>query len=314
MDAQKHFSSPFAYPADVPQFSISPEHGNGRWLRSSVTFSSPLTTPYPGMNTASGEYYQPKTDVDAPLVILLHGWGDHSAIPCRWLARGLAGKGFGAFLLRLPTHTSRFPPELRERAHDLTMEEWLTMYRVGVSDLRRVTDWASAAGRGGRPVAVIGLSLGGFMASIAMGIDERITAGVLLVTGGNSEKIMQMGRLARFRHLRQRDSEYRQGQKEYRQFRQEVMARGLDAVVPPKLSYLIDPLTYAHLLRNRPLLMVNARWDEFVPREAALDLWQECGRCAISWFASNHTGIWLYYPLILGGILRFLRQATRTGG
>jgi hypothetical protein len=30
-------------------------------------------------------------------------------------------------------------------------------------------------------------------------------------------------------------------------------------------------MTFAHLLQQRPLLMINARWNEFIPKEATLD-------------------------------------------
>ena len=46
---------------------------------------------------ARGEYFRPVNTVKAPLVILLHGVGDHSLLPCHLLAKTLTRKGFACF-------------------------------------------------------------------------------------------------------------------------------------------------------------------------------------------------------------------------
>jgi len=45
----------------------------------------------------------------------------------------------------------------------------------------------------------------------------------------------------------------------------------MENVTPVRKSFLTDPMTFAHLLQQRPLLMINALWDEFIPKEATLD-------------------------------------------
>ena len=57
------------------------------------------------------------------------------------------------------------------------------------------------------------------------------------------------------------------------------------------------------------MLMVNARWDEFIPREAVEDVWRACGKPEIMWLPTTHAGSWLYYPLIKRRVHRFLRDA-----
>ena len=68
--------------------------------------------------------------------------------------------------------------------------------------MRQVVDWEeSRAEINEEQIAVIGISLGGIISAIAMGIDKRIGAGVFLVTGGNSEKITLKSRQSDFRKL-----------------------------------------------------------------------------------------------------------------
>jgi len=106
-----------------------------------------------------------------------------------------------------------------------------------------------------------------------------------------------------FRHT---EAEFSAQQHRYFQYLDQVTEEGFEQVNPPQRGFLIDALTYAHLLRNRPLLMINARRDEVIPREATLDFWKASGQPAISWFPGGHATIWLWYPLIKRKISRFL--------
>jgi hypothetical protein len=70
-------------------------------------------------------------------------------------------------------------------------------------------------------------------------------------------------------------------------------------------------MTYARYLRDRPLLMINARRDAVIPRQATLDFWEASGRPPIAWLPGGHVSIWLWYPVICRKINRFLRSSFR---
>ncbi|MEE8419882.1 MAG: hypothetical protein V3R92_00310 [Dehalococcoidales bacterium] len=57
-----------------------------------------------------------------------------------------------------------------------------------------------------------------------------------------------------------------------------------------------------------PVLMLNASWDEYIPKESTLDFREACGKPPITWFPATHATIWLWYPLIRRNITRFLRS------
>lgn len=140
--------------------------------------------------------------------------------------------------------------------------------------------------------------------AISMGVDKRISAGVFLVTGGNYENPAWL-KEKRDSH---KEAEYSKAREQYAQYLAEVIEKGGENVTPPKKSYLTDPLTFASYLRKRPVMMINALWDESVPRQATLDFWEACGKPVIRWFPATHTSIWLLYPLVRKQIVDFLRS------
>lgn len=307
--------NPYSYSSGTPQCNLHLKETTRKWLRYAVDFPSAHPTQYEENNTVLGEYFQPRQADSAPLAILIHGWGDYSAIPCKLLARALVKKGIACFVLYLVFHSRRMPEVIKRRLPVLTSEEWFEGYQVSVTDVRQLVDWAGdRAEINQEQIAVVGISLGGFLSAIAMGVDERIGAGVFLVTGGNSEKITYYSRRSDFRkQYNYTGAEYHQNQRQYAQYLAEIAEKGFENVNPAKKSFLTDPMTFAHLLRKRPVLMINALWDEAIPREATLDFWQACGKPPIAWFPATHASIWLLYPLISRKITRFLRSTFQLG-
>jgi esterase/lipase len=247
----------------------------------------------------------------APLAILVHGWGDRSVIPCRLLARDLVKKGIACFILYLVFHSRRMPEAIRSRLPALTSEEWFEGYRISVINIRQVVDWAARRAEiDGDHIAVVGISLGGFISAIVMGIDKRIGAGVFVIAGGNSEEITWKSRSAVIRKQSTcTETECHHIYSLYPQYLVEVAERGFENVIPAKECFLTDAMTFAHCLRQRPIFMINALWDEAIPRRATLDFWEACDKPPIAWFPGTHATIWLWYPFISRKIGSFLRSS-----
>ncbi len=300
--------NPYLYPEHPPVFNLCLVKQNMHWRHYSVEFHVASPNHYDGGELAKGEYFEPLQAKNAPLAILIHGWGDHSVIPFKSMAGGLLRRGIACFILYLPFHGSRLPEEMKPRLANLTPEEWFTGYQMAVTDIRRIVDWANENGH--QKITVISLSLGSFISSIAMGVDRRITAGVFIVHGGNSGKIMQFSRINNFRKsYRRSQEEYEENQKKYADYMREVASKGFENVTPEQQNFLIDPLTYAPLLKGRPVLMINALWDELIPKETSLEFRQACGQCEQIWFPSTHASIWIWYPFIVRKINRFLKSS-----
>ncbi len=197
---------------------------------------------------------------------------------------------------------------MKKKGHHLALDEWFEGYRLSVIDVRQIIDWAANRGEiNEEQVAVIGISLGGFVSAISMGVDERIGAGVFLLTGGNYENPVW----AKKERNNHKEAEYLEAQSYYAHYLAEVAEKGFENAIPVKRSYLTDPMTFAGYIRERPVMMYNARWDIVIPKEATLDLWNACGRPAIKWFPTGHATLWLLYPFIRKGIVNFLRSTFK---
>jgi len=154
---------------------------------------------------------------------------------------------------------------------------------------------------------LVGISLGGFVSSITMGIDERVKAGVFIISGGNSEKITWNTRNeALVKGHGCTHEECLQIRGGYQQYLTDTAEKGFGNVTPVKHCYLTDALTFAPYLRGRPVLMMNALWDETIPKVATVEFWEACHKPEIVWLPGTHVAFWVWYPIIEGKIIGFL--------
>ena len=305
--------NPYDYPGGEPNFTLGVEKSNWKWSRSSVKFVTAGPALHDEGRIARGEYSQPLRASNAPLAIILHGLGDHSVIPCKLLARSLVNRGIACLILYSVFHSSRMPEDMRRRAPAFSSEEWFEGYRVSVIEVRQVADWACS-----RPeinheqMAVVGISLGGSISAVAMGVEERLKAGVFITMGGNSEIITWKSEADTFRKSYTcTEEQCRQVHTQYPQFLAQVAEKGFANVTPLKQCFLTDAMTFGHSLRGRPILMINALWDKYIPNQATLEFWEECAKPAIIWLPAGHASIWALYPLFSKRVGRFLDSSFK---
>ena len=78
--------NPFSYTAGPADFNLRLVKQNKHWRHYLVDFPVVSANHYPGAETALGEYFEPTRENNVPLAILLHGWGDYSVLPFKWIA------------------------------------------------------------------------------------------------------------------------------------------------------------------------------------------------------------------------------------
>jgi len=305
--------NPFNYTRQNDSVKMEQAEQKNSWSRYSVKFPSAFPANSLGTSEVLGEYYLPQKS-RCPLVILVHGMGESSMIPCRMITRTLLKKGIAVFILYLVFHNRRIPAELKTKYPSLSAEEWFDSYRLSVIDIRQVLDWAENrpeidAGK----IGIIGISFGSFVSSIALGMDERIKNCILVESGGNSDKLTRHSFL--LSKVYKTDNEkFQLKQAAYFNYLEEIEKSGFENVEPSHSSYLTDPLTYTGLINGRPLMMVNALLDEMIPKVATRELWEAYGKPQISWFPATHASLWVWYPLIGRKIAQFYNRAFSGSG
>ncbi len=302
--------NPYDYKKGTLEFEQHLLKENSKWQHYYIEFQSSLDTGYPENSTVKADYYLPKVKGKVPLAILVHGMGDYSVVPCRMLAHTLLKQGIACIVLYLTIHSKRIPVSYKKRMPYLTSEEWFQSYRLSVIDVRQIIDWAENIQElDKKRIATIGLSLGGFISAISMGIDNRIGAGVFIVMSGNFPKMNHLSRSTYYRkRYEQTESEYIEIQNNYFKYLEEISVKGFESVVPSLQSFLTDPYTYTSYLKNRPILMLNALWDKYIPKETVIEFWQACDQPPIKWIKSGHVTLWLWYPIIRRYIIEFLQS------
>ncbi len=53
--------------------------------------------------------------------------------------------------------------------------------------------------------------------------------------------------------------------------------------------------------------MINAEQDEIIPKQAALEFWEACGKPTLIWLPASHASIYQHTPLIGKEIAGFLK-------
>lgn len=109
-------------------------------------------------------------------------------------------------------------------------------------------------------IGVIGNSLGAIYASMLMGVDERVTAGVLVVGGGNIPEVLGNSKVDRLAYIRnKRMQQYGlKTREEYVSYLRERIS--------------IDPLDFAPILRKRKIYFTMDADDFHVPTKNQQEL------------------------------------------
>jgi len=270
-----------------------------------VTLPSAAPSGFPSVDTVAVVFYPAASSSQpAPAVVALPPSGGSARDPVmRRLARHLAAQGIACAVMDLPYHGYRKRPNVAPAAPYLEGSVRSSVQALGqaASDVRTVTDWLAAQpGINPRRLGVVGISLGAIVAHLAMGRDDRLTAGVAVLGGGDLADLSRTSVLVRL--LRR------------------LYSQPLDPATLGGLS-AVDPLTYAARNRPRRVLMIEAARDQLVPPRDSTELWEALGRPPIQWLDVNHfalgltpeptfratsaylESVWAGHPVTSGGAL-----------
>ena len=203
-------------------------------------------------------------------------------------ARYLAERGIGSAVMALPYHMRRRSPGMGSGGPftDPNVNRMAQAANQSVSDVSTVVTWLSRQPSvDPHRIGVVGISLGAMLAHLAMGEDERLSAGVAILGGGDLPDLRRTSLVFRLK-------------KHY----------PCENPSPQELERLeqIDPLRYADRNRPRRVLMIQAARDLLMPPRDARALWNALGRPPIVWVDTNHFGLGLTVRSVMRASVAYL--------
>ncbi len=297
----------------VPDYIVESTEESGGVRHEVLVFDSPFSTQYDVNNRVHLEVFTPLDVVEHTTVIFIHGLG---ITPRRkrlyvLLPQKLAAMGYRSVFFTLPFHLERKPAgkSAMQWFSDLDDVGTLHFYHQAVVDLKATLNILSDT----EDFSLVGISLGSMITAVALGVEDRFKRGVLILGGGNYERILWHS-LTKYviregycnskmcHHFYSRFPEYLQNIKEAESWR---------VVECPKMCFLFEPLTFAPFIKGKEIMMINAIFDLIIPRKATLQLWDELGRPEIHWLLAGHGTSLFWGTRIARLIKRFLDKTSR---
>lgn len=253
---------------------------SGPLRTTAVRFPSPIETAVPENNTVHGEYFQPAGAGPFPGVVVLHILGGEFPLS-QTVASSLARAKVAALFIKMPYYGERRSKESSRRMISRNPRETAEGMTQAVLDVRRAAAWLAA-----RPevdtqrLGVTGISLGGIMSALSAAGEPRFRKVAIYLGGGKLGESLWS--------LDHRDAEA---------FRQQWITAGESRESFLRLLEPVDPATHGHLLKDRDVLMVNAKNDEIIPHAATMALWGSIGtKPELVWLDAGHITAAAYLP------------------
>jgi cephalosporin-C deacetylase-like acetyl esterase len=287
-----------------------------------ISYESFVQTPYTEANNVVGYLFEPKQKKTDSALVFLHGMGDRNLVPLSWFPKEFAKNGIPSFLMILPFHFERTPKGMKSGKKVLLddMDETIQDFRQSVIDVRTSMDYLKKKGLSNGEFSLMGVSFGGMVGTIAMSVDERIKKGIFVITGGNFRYITWKSlatRILRKKYEMESNTdvygcteekcvEIHQHYFDY--IKQLKTPADLDKVPYKKECFLFDPLTFAHFIKGRKVVMYSALFDEIIPKEASKELWAEMGKPERHWLFADHITAIFYKKQILQRGLKLILE------
>ncbi|HVT11281.1 MAG TPA: alpha/beta hydrolase family protein [Fimbriimonadaceae bacterium] len=240
-----------------------------------VSFPSAMETPYPANNTVPLRILVPVGATGpVPAVIVLHYWGTRDLKVERALGAELNRHGIAAVLMTLPYHLTRTPPGYVSGELALEPDPDLIVQNLvqSVWDVRRTIDWiASRPEFDSSRMGIAGSSLGAVVATLAYGIDSRLSAATFVLGGVDLAHIIW----ASSRTVREREMLRKRG------FTEEKLREALSPV---------EPKPFLEARTTGTAFVIGANYDTVMPRGSSDELIKALGHPKTLFVDTGHYG------------------------
>lgn len=206
-------------------------------------------------------------------VVVVHESGSEMTVG-RLIATELQRLGLHAFLVQLPGYGQR-------RSDEFVPGDLIQVFSQGLADVRRARDAVAAIEHvDASHIAIQGTSLGGFVASMAAGLDAGFDSQFLLLCGVDLHGVLTGGAKDAAKTLHR------------------LLDSGLDRKDLESALYAVEPRRIVHRLNPKTTWLYSATFDRVVPPKFSLQLAEEIGLSSehhVRMLANHYSGI-IYLP------------------
>ncbi|MCC7351882.1 MAG: hypothetical protein IT446_15080 [Phycisphaerales bacterium] len=279
-----------------PDFQVTvretePVAGRSTW---EARMPSAIHTPFESNNVILAYGFEPEKPSKAAAIVLPIANGRNLMLE-KAVALYLANQGILGVVMPMPYQFDRGKDARSHNAMDLAdPKTGLSLFFQGteqaVSDVRRLRQWlVSQRGIDPDKVGLVGISLGSIVASLTYSMDDRFSAAVLVLCGGDLGEVIW------------------HGSRETRGLKNAIIGMGHDLAWTKEMLRPVDPLTYASPARGKGVLMVNAKDDEVFPTDSTMKLNHAYGDAELLMLPGDHYSVAIFLPSVLARTADFLR-------
>ncbi len=286
---EKYLDAPqlfYSNPGKVPEIRFIGANRLQGIEVSRLTFPSPVQTRYRENNVVYGKLFRCIGSPPLSSIIVLHGWSRPVLTLEERLCIALGERGITSILLTLPYHMQRAPEDSWSGEYALSGDVLRTIdgFRQSILEVRAVIPFLKTYSE---KIGLLGISLGGMIAHVIMGLED-LDFGITLLAGGNGAGIVWEG-------IATRD------------VKRQVQKAGITREQLSQIWAIIDPARLARHNRVKRVLMINGLYDQVVPPEFTLRLWESLGHPIIHWYPCAHISLFLFLKRIVRDIIQFIQ-------
>lgn len=263
--ARHLFSHKFAYTADTPF------HIRKKLIERTELYNLFHLIFTDGARTLAAVYIQRKDKAPKKLILILPIYDSEHTYPGDIIQQGLADTG-KADILRIQTQ-SEILFDWTALAQSQTPEIFLNEIKRSrrrvhdaITDLRRMIDALQTQRKTSQQIGIVGFSIGAIIANLALCADARISAGALVMTGGNLDETFAYS-----------TADYVQKTRNTLLRRFGWTRAHFQKAIAPYL-HDINPLRYSACADPSRVIMVDAQYDNLFSQRTRDMLWRALGK------------------------------------
>ncbi|HPE69873.1 MAG TPA: alpha/beta hydrolase [Thermotogota bacterium] len=275
-----------------------------------LRFDSPYRNAPEGTRVVEVYHFHPKGPQKASAIIL-QGLGSRNVKFLLWMSTHLSSAGIGSSVIIPPGNYTRVENGSVSGKNFLwpDVRTLVPAWEHAVVDVLASIDLLQQEGLWMKNNCLVGYCLGGMLSCMVAALDSRINETILVATGGHMGMILHESRTTKFARTLMKQgygAEFFLNDRErlyqvYREQMPRINRMDLQQLVEdqdlhPLLK--VDPLAYAHLLKPNRTTIIDAFFDETLPRATRKLLFRELGDAKKRITPFSH-GTWLPFEYLL---------------